>query len=146
MKSIIFVCLGNICRSSLAEGVAKKRVKALGLNLKVESAGLSEFHNGEAPCPLSIELAKKHDIDISHQRSQHVSEFDLEKFDLVVALDESNKTELAFLGLSNVEKLGDFGFEGKDVADLYYHPEKEDEVWEMVSVGVEEILEELFNK
>jgi protein-tyrosine phosphatase len=143
VKSIIFVCLGNICRSSLAEGMAKKRVKELGLDLKIESAGLSEFHNGETPCPLSIELAKKHDIDISHQRSQHVSKFNLEDFDLVIALDESNKTELEFLGLTNVEKLGDFGFDGKDVADLYYHPEKEDEVWEIVSFGIEGILEEL---
>ena len=143
VKSIIFVCLGNICRSSLAEGVAKKRVKELGLNLKIESAGLSEFHNGEAPCPLSVELAKKHNIDISHQRSQHVSEFDLEVFDLVIALDESNKTELEFLGLTNVKKLGDFGFAGKDVADLYYHPEKEDEVWEMVCFGVDGILQEI---
>ncbi|CAA6826900.1 MAG: Unknown protein [uncultured Sulfurovum sp.] len=67
-------------------------------------------------------------------------EFNLEAFDLVVALDESNKTELEFLGLSNVKKLGDFGFDGKDVADLYYHPEEENEVWEMVSVGVENIL------
>ena len=140
MKSVIFVCLGNICRSSLAEGVAKKRVEALGLEIKVASAGLSRFHNGEAPCPLSIALAKKHGIEIAHQRSQHISEFELEKFDLVIALDESNKTELKFLGLTNVKKLGDFGFDGKDVADLYYHPEKEDEVWEMVSVGVDEIL------
>ena len=140
MKSIIFICLENICRSSLAEGVAKKRVKELGLEVKVESAGFSEFHNGEAPCPLSIALAKKHGIDIAHQRSQHVSEFKLETFDLVIALDESNKTELEFLGLTNVKKLGDFGFDGKDVADLYYHPEKEDEVWEMVSIGVDEIL------
>jgi protein-tyrosine phosphatase len=142
MKSIIFICLGNICRSSLAEGVAKKRVKELGLDLKIESAGLSEFHNGEAPCPLSINLAKKHGIDISHQRSKHISEFDLESFDMVIALDESNKTELEFLGLTNVKKLGDFGFDGADVVDLYYHPEKEDEVWEMVSFGVDEILVE----
>ncbi len=118
-------------------------MKELGLNLKIESAGLSEFHNGEAPCPLSVELAKKHNIDISHQRSQHVSEFDLEVFDLVIALDESNKTELEFLGLTNVKKLGDFGFAGKDVADLYYHPEKEDEVWEMVCFGVDGILQEI---
>ena len=143
MKSVIFVCLGNICRSSLAEGVAKKRAKELGIKIKIESAGLSHFHNGEAPCPLSIELAKKHGIDIIHQRSQHVSEFDLESFDLVVALDESNKIELEFLGLTNIKKLGDFGFNGADVADLYYHPEKEDEVWEMVSTGVEEILKEI---
>ena len=92
---------------------------------------------------MSIELAKKYDINIAHQRSQHVSEFNLESFDLVVALDESNKSELEFLGLKNVKKLGDFGFDGKDVADLYYHPEKEDEVWEMVSVGVDQILKEL---
>ena len=142
MKSLLFVCLGNICRSSLAEGVAKKKAKELGLDMKIESAGLSRFHNGEAPCPLSIELAQKHGIDIAHQRSQHVSEFNLEEFDLIIALDESNKTELEFLGLSQVKKLGDFGFNGADVADLYYHPEKEDEVWEMVSVGVDEILRE----
>jgi protein-tyrosine phosphatase len=122
--------------------VAKKRAKELGLNLKIESAGLSEFHNGEAPCPLSINLAKNHGIDIAHQRSQHISEFDLEAFDMVIVLDESNKTELEFLGLTNVKKLGDFGFNGADVADLYYHPEKEEEVWEMISVGVDEILRE----
>ncbi|HHD75805.1 MAG TPA: low molecular weight phosphotyrosine protein phosphatase [Campylobacterales bacterium] len=144
MKSIIFVCLGNICRSSLAEGVANQRVKELGLNVKIESAGLSRYHNGEAPCALSQEIAKKHGLDISHQISQHTSEFDLGSFDLVVALDESNKKELLSMGLSNVKKLGDFGFGGKGVADLYYEPHKEEEVWEMVSVGVEKILEEMF--
>jgi protein-tyrosine phosphatase len=143
MKSIIFVCLGNICRSSLAEGVANQKVKELGLEVKIASAGLSRYHNGEAPCELSQEIAKKHGIDISQQISQHTSEFDLESFDLVVALDESNKQELLSMGLTNVKKLGDFGFSGKDVADLYYEPQKEEEVWEMVSVGVEKILEEV---
>jgi protein-tyrosine phosphatase len=140
MQSIIFVCLGNICRSSLAEGVAKKRAKELGLELRIESAGLSTYHNGEHPCGISVNLAKEHGVDISKQISQHVSEFDLASFDLVVALDESNKKELLSMGLSNVKKLGDFGFAGKDVADLYYEPQKVDEVWEMVSLGVEEIL------
>jgi len=140
MKSVIFVCLGNICRSSLAEGVAKSRAKVMGLDIKIESAGLSRYHNGEAPCPLSVALAKRHGIDISMQSSQHVSAFDLKAFDLVVALDSSNEEELNFMGLTNVKKLGDFGFRGKDVADLYYNPEKEDEVWEMVSAGVDQIL------
>lgn len=143
MKSIIFVCLGNICRSSLAEGVAKSRAKALGLEVQIESAGLSRYHNGEAPCDLSIRIAKEHGIDISQQYSQHTSEFALESYDLVIALDESNRQELLSMGLTNVKKLGDFGFFGKDVADLYYEPHKEDEVWNMVSVGVEEILERL---
>ena len=142
MQSIIFVCLGNICRSSLAEGVAKKRAKELGLELRIESAGLSTYHNGEHPCAISVNLAKEHGVDISKQVSQHVSEFDLASFDLVVALDESNKNELLAMGLTNVKKLGDFGFNGKDVADLYYKPEKVDEVWEMVSFWIEEILTE----
>ena len=140
MQFIIFVCLGNICRSSLAEGVAKKRAKELGLDITIESAGLSTYHNGEHPCAISVNLAKEHGVDISEQVSQHVSEFDLASFDLVIALDESNKKELLSMGLSNVKKLGDVGFSGKDVADLYYEPEKVDEVWEMVSLGVEEIL------
>jgi protein-tyrosine phosphatase len=140
MKSVIFVCLGNICRSSLAEGVAKSQAKVMGIDIKIESAGLSRYHNGEAPCPLSVALAKRHGIDISMQYSQHVSEFDLKAFDLVVALDSSNEEELNFMGLTNVKKLGDFGFRGKDVADLYYTPEKEDEVWEMVSTAVNQIL------
>lgn len=143
MKSIIFVCLGNICRSSLAEGVANQKIKEHGLEVKIASAGLSRYHNGEAPCELSQEMAKKHGIDISQQISQHTSEFDLNSFDLVVALDESNKSELLSMGLNTVKKLGDFGFNGKDVADLYYEPHKEEEVWEIVSVGVEKILEEL---
>lgn len=143
MKSIIFVCLGNICRSSLAEGVANQKIKEHGLEVKIASAGLSRYHNGEAPCELSQEMAKKHGIDISQQISQHTSEFDLNSFDLVVALDESNKSELLAMGLNTVKKLGDFGFHGKDVADLYYEPHKEEEVWEMVSVGIEKILEEV---
>ncbi|MCB4762612.1 MAG: low molecular weight phosphotyrosine protein phosphatase [Sulfurovum sp.] len=140
MQKIIFICLGNICRSSLAEGVAKRRVKELGLELQVDSAGLSTYHNGEAPCDISQQLAKAHGLDISKQVSQHVSEFDLASYDLVVAMDESNLKELKGMGLNNLKKMGDFGFKGKDVADLYYEPHKQDEVWEMVSVGMEEIF------
>ncbi|MCB4764917.1 MAG: low molecular weight phosphotyrosine protein phosphatase [Sulfurovum sp.] len=143
MQKIIFICLGNICRSSLAEGVAKRRVKELGLELQVDSAGLSTYHNGEAPCDISQQLAKAHGLDISKQVSQHVSEFDLASYDLVVAMDESNLKELKGMGLNNLKKMGDFGFKGKDVADLYYEPHKQDEVWEMVSVGVEEIFSNL---
>jgi len=140
MKKIIFVCLGNICRSSLAEGVTKARVEALGLEVQIDSAGLSSYHNGEVPCMISQRLAKEHGLDISHQVSQHVSEFDLFSYDLVVAMDESNKVELESMGIQNLKKMGDFGFVGKDVADLYYEPEKIGEVWQIISEGVERIL------
>ncbi len=145
MKKIIFICLGNICRSSLAEGVAKARVKELGLDILIDSAGLSTFHNGEAPCKISQDLAKSHGIDISHQISQHISEFDLASYDLVVAMDESNKIKLDQIGIKGVKKMGDFGFGGKDVADLYYEPEKRDEVWEIISEGIVQILQKFAN-
>jgi len=140
MKKIIFICLGNICRSSLAEGVAKAKAKELGLSVQIDSAGLSRYHNGEAPCEVSQKLARENGIDISKQLSQHVSEFDLHSYDLVVAMDESNKQELLRLGVGNVKKMGDFGFGGKDVADLYYEPHKTNEVWQIVSEGVERIF------
>ena len=136
MQRIIFICLGNICRSSLAEGVAKAKAKELGLDMQIDSAGLSTYHNGEAPCHVSQKLAREHGIDISRQVSQHVSAFDLHSYDVVVAMDESNKQELLRMGIADVKKMGDFGFGGKDVADLYCEPEKIDEVWRMVSEGV----------
>jgi protein-tyrosine phosphatase len=140
MKKIIFICLGNICRSSLAEGVAKSRAKKLGLGLQIDSAGLSTVHNGEVPCEVSQNLAQLHGVDISKQISKHVSNFDLTAYDLVVAMDGSNKLELEKMGIKNIKKMGDFGFDGKDVADLYFEAHKVDEVWEIVSEGVDRIL------
>ena len=140
MQSILFVCLGNICRSPLAHGYAREYIAKNNLDIKVDSAALSHYHNGEPPCRVSLNLAKKHGITLSGIYSQHISEFRAESYDLIVAMDSSNKEELNSLGFSRVKKLGDFGFDGKDVADLYYEPHKEDEVWEMISSGVESII------
>ena len=100
MKSVIFVCLGNICRSSLAEGVAKHKAKELGLNIKIKSAGTSTYHNGEAPCAISQKLARKNGIDISRQKSQHISEFNLNEFDLFDFLQNSSPRTNPPVGLS----------------------------------------------
>ncbi len=59
---------------------------------------------------------------------------------MIVAMDESNKKELASMDVKNLKKTGDFGFEGRDVTDLYYEPHKTDEVWQMVSEGADRIL------
>jgi len=140
MKSIIFICLGNICRSSLAEGIMRKQAKGSDLKLRIESAGLSHYHNGEAPCMISQQLANKHNIDISQQRSQHISEFDLDTFDLIVAMDKSNFMELKELGVINLVKLGDYGFDGEDVADIYYYPKEAEYVYNMLESSIKEIL------
>jgi len=141
--SLLFVCLGNICRSSLAEGVARDIARQRGITIDIASAGTSRYHNGEPPCPLSIELARRHGIDISHQRSEHISAYDLASFDRIIAMDRSNLRELKALGLSNVRLLGDYGFDGADVADLYYEPQKAEEVYAMIETACHAVLDEM---
>ena len=118
--SILFVCLGNICRSPLAEGIAKDIAKKNGLNILIDSAGTSAWHINEPPCKNSIKIAKENQIDISSLRARQVSKDDFKRFDLIIALDEQNKKDLILMGANRVYKLGDFGFGGADVPDPYF--------------------------
>jgi protein-tyrosine phosphatase len=88
--SILFVCLGNICRSPLAQGIATHIITQKNLSFEVESAGTGGWHQGEAPCEHSVKVAKLNGIDISHQRARQVTKDDFKKFDFIVGLDESN--------------------------------------------------------
>jgi len=98
MKSILFVCLGNICRSPLAEGIAKDFAKRYNLNLTIQSAGTNGLHDGERPCKHSITIAKKHDIDISQQRSRQVDLSDVGRYDAVLVMEQDNKSVLERMG------------------------------------------------
>jgi protein-tyrosine phosphatase len=142
MKSILFVCLGNICRSPLAEGIASKLNEEHQLNLTINSAGTGSWHVGEAPCPNSIEIAKKHHIDISTLKGQQVSKEDFESYDLIIGLDDSNMNDLKKLGCKNLEKLGDYGFNGADVPDPFYFDGFEGfhKVFEMIETAVTHLL------
>jgi len=83
---VLMVCLGNICRSPLAEGVLQQKAFDAGLNWSVESAGTNGYHVGEAPHRLSQKVAKLHGIDISRQRARSFIKKDLERFDLIYAM------------------------------------------------------------
>jgi protein-tyrosine phosphatase len=83
---ILMVCLGNICRSPLAEGVLQQKALEAGFNWVVESAGTNGYHTGEAPHPLSIKVAKLNGIDISGQRSRKFTAADFEKYDKIYAM------------------------------------------------------------
>ncbi len=148
MKSIIFVCLGNICRSPLAKGVAENYIKNNNLNLLVDSAGTSKEHQGEIPCENSIKVARDNNIDISKYRAKQFLKSDIDKFDLVVALDSNNYYNLKNMGCKNLVKLGDFGFDGKDVPDPYYFNGFDGfiEVFNMVEKSVKNLLLSLENK
>lgn len=86
-KKILMVCLGNICRSPLAEGILKSKVAD---DIEVDSAGTSALHEGEKPDPRSIRVAKKHGIDISNQRSRPFKTKDFDIFDNIYVMDSEN--------------------------------------------------------
>lgn len=144
IKSILFVCLGNICRSPLAEGIAKNYIKEKNINLVIESAGTGHWHIGEKPCDNSIKVAKLNGVDISKQKAQQVKKSDFKTFDLIVGLDDSNISNLKNLGCKNPIKLGDFGFNGECVPDPYFFDGFEgfDKVFEMIDICVRNLIDE----
>ena len=88
------VCLGNICRSPLAEGILQHKINQQNLDWQVDSAGTGAWHVGEQPDPRSIETARDHGIDISNQRARQFRAADLENYDLVFAMDSSNYSNI----------------------------------------------------
>ena len=95
--SILFVCLGNICRSPLAEGALRAEAARMGLDLIVDSAGTGDWHAGEPPDERAIAVARSNGVDISALRARQVRPADFRRFTLIVALDHEN--------LSNLRKL-----------------------------------------
>jgi protein-tyrosine phosphatase len=124
--SILFVCLGNICRSPLAEGVFRAEAGRLGLDAEVDSAGTGGWHQGEPPDRRAIAAAGRGGVDISRQRARKVTRADFDRFDHIVALDAENLADLERLrpagSRARLSLLLDHvpGREGKGVADPYY--------------------------
>lgn len=148
MKSIIFVCLGNICRSPLAQGIAEKIIQEQALDLRVDSAGTGDWHIGEAPCAHSVKVAALNGVDISQQKARQVTLEDIETFDLVVVLDQSNYDNVKKLGAKNLIKLGHFGHNNEDVPDPFFFPGFEgfDKVYSMIESCVIELLKERYHE
>lgn len=124
--SILFVCLGNICRSPLADGALRHRVQQLGLGWTVDSAGTGGWHRGDPPDPRAIAVARSHGVDISGLRGRQVSADDFDRFDLILAMDHDNLAGLARIAppgspaeLSLALDLVP-GRKGQAVADPYY--------------------------
>ncbi len=97
IKRVLLVCLGNICRSPMAEGVLRGKAAEAGLDLEVDSAATGDWHSGDAPYPPAIAAAAARGYDISNQRARQVVAADFNRFDLVLAMDESNMAKLARL-------------------------------------------------
>jgi protein-tyrosine phosphatase len=96
-RSVLFVCLGNICRSPLAEGIFRSVMTTAGKGegVIIDSAGTNGYHTGEAPDRRSIAVANRHGIDISRQRCRQLVDEDYVRFDLIVGMDDANVAAIA---------------------------------------------------
>lgn len=119
------VCLGNICRSPLAEGILKS--KTFLKNVTVDSAGTGAYHIGSQPDERSISVAKKHNIDIENQQGRQFDVHDFDNFELIYAMDNSNYLNILKLARNDSDKkkvsliLNEiFPGEDLDVPDPYY--------------------------
>src|SRR5205809_7836739 len=91
---ILMVCLGNICRSPLAEGILKHKAKKAGLEWQIDSAGTNGYHIGETPHRLSQKVAKLNGIDICDQRARQFVKQDMERYDKIYALADDVLDEI----------------------------------------------------
>lgn len=146
MKKILFVCLGNICRSPMAEAIFNHKVQEKGLGdvLNGDSAGTANYHVGDYPDPRTIETLSKKNIKIHHLGQQFVRNH-AEEFDYLVAMDRSNKNNM-MMELGDIPKriylMRDFDpIEGGDVPDPYYGSINGfDQVYEILDRSIEDFI------
>lgn len=148
--AFLFVCLGNICRSPLAEAAFRAAAEDAGIAVIADSAGTGGWHAGEAPDRRSIAVAAKHGIDITGLRARQVTRADFDRFDHILALDPQNLADLRRIapagGRARLRLLLDAvpGWEGRAVDDPYYGgPEGFDRTWDEVRAAADRLVEEL---
>lgn len=124
--AVLFVCLGNICRSPLAEAAFRQEAARVGLKAEIDSAGTGAWHTGERPDRRAQAVARRHGVDISTYRARQVSVEDFARFTHIVAVDKENLSALAAMrpdgATAEVSLLLDHvdGRKGDEVADPYY--------------------------
>ncbi len=146
--TILMVCLGNICRSPLAEGILQQKCKEAGLNWKIDSAGTNGFHNGEAPHFLSQKVASMNGVNISGQQSRQFIKEDFERFDKIYAMALDIQEEIKEIGKdqfisSKVDLLMNEVYPGqnKEVPDPFYGAEDGyHRVYEMIEIACDAII------
>lgn len=143
--NILMVCLGNICRSPLAEGIMRSK---LGKEYFVDSAGTGSWHVGQAPDKRSIAVAKKYGIEISHLRARQFQVKDFDEFDYILAMDSSNYRDILSLARSEEDRMKvRLILHDQDVPDPYYGGEDGFElVYQLLDEAVDDFIENTLKK
>ncbi len=146
---ILMVCLGNICRSPLAEGVLQHKAWKAGLKWSVESAGTGAWHAGEPPHELSCKVARQNGIDISKQRARQFVKDDFTNYDFIFVMDSSNYNDVKKIsgklfdeGKIDLLLNASFVNENRNVPDPWYGKEEGyHKVFDMIDTACERIIE-----
>jgi protein-tyrosine phosphatase len=149
MVKVLFVCMGNICRSPTAEGVFQHHLAAQGLErqVSVDSAGTHGWHEGNPPDPRSVSAARDRGIDISYLRSRKVRPSDFTEFDYILAMDRDNFNDMVDVavmdGTARVQLFLEFAsdLDATDVPDPYYGGESGfDHVLDLIEAASEGLI------
>lgn len=151
--AVLFVCLGNICRSPMAEGAFTEAARKAGLEVRADSAGTAGYHIGERPDRRAIATAQRHGVSISHLRGRKIETEDFIEFSHIFALDSANlagiKAQDPGYGKARLALLLDAvpGKEGEAVADPYYGDEDGFETcWQDIEEATGKIVEKLLSE
>lgn len=148
---VLMVCLGNICRSPIADGLLRKKVSEHGLNIEVDSAGTGGYHIGASPDTRMIEVSRQNGTDISFLKARKFDVSDFDTFDLIIPMDSSNKKDILKLARSEKDEKKVFLLLGEltnqddsDVPDPYYGGKKDFEhVYHLIDNATDILLNKL---
>lgn len=150
--SILFVCLGNICRSPMAEGLAGKRFSEAGVEAEIHSAGLGDWHADEPPDRRAVNAGWKALVDLSAHRARQIEAADFDRFDYIIGMDDENITALRELAQpqqrEKIRLLLDFSqSDDSQICDPYFGGHDGfDQVLELLDTGIAGLLRHLAEK
>lgn len=152
--NILMVCLGNICRSPMAEGIMRQKIKDYALDAKVDSCGTANYHVGQSPDARGIQTLLNYDIDISNLKGRQFHTSDFDQFDLILAMDSSNYANIIAKARNRKDKdkvqlLLDETYPGqqKVVPDPYYGGQDGfEETYALVDAACEKLAKRLSKK